>query len=111
MEVRKFTQFINESKSVNESVKLFRLVAVGHGEDLVVDTKNPGKYYFKKESDLDTEVLKKKGEEYHIIKVTTDSSNIDEELSKEESGKHGCECVVLKDDSKVEYEGSEPFDK
>jgi len=109
MDVKKFSQFINESTSTNESVDLYRLVAVGQGEDLVVDTKTPGKYYFKNESDINTDVLKKKGEEYHVIKVKTDSSNIDEEMSKVESEKHGCECVVLKDESKVEYEGTEPF--
>lgn len=111
MEVIKFNQFINESTKINESINLYRIVAVGSGEDLVVDTKNPGKYYFKNESDIDVDVLKKKGDEYHIIKVKTDSSNIDEDLSKVESEKHGCECVVLKDDSKVEYEGTEPFEK
>jgi hypothetical protein len=111
MEVKKFSEFINESEKINESVELYRLVAVGPEEDLVVDTDNPGKYYFKNEHDINPDVLKKKGEEYHVIKVTTDESNIDEELSKEESAKHGCECVVLKDDSKVEYEGSEPFKK
>jgi uncharacterized protein (UPF0128 family) len=109
MSVKKFSQFINESAS--ESINLYRLVAVGEGEDLVVDTKTPGKYYFKNESDINTDVLKKKGEEYHVIKVKTDSSNIDEELSRIESEKHGCECVVLKDESQVEYEGTEPFQK
>lgn len=111
MNVKKFSQFINESTSTNELVDLYRLVAVGEGEDLVIDTKTPGKYYFKNDSDIKTEVLKKEGEEYHVIKVKTDSSNIDEELSKVESEKHGCECVVLRDESKVEYEGTEPFQK
>jgi hypothetical protein len=109
MEVIKFKQFINESQKVNESVELYRLVAVGPDEDLVINTDNPGKYYFKSEMDVKPEVLSKKGEEYHIIKITTDESNIDEELSREESEKHGCECVVLKDDAQVEYEGTNPF--
>jgi hypothetical protein len=98
-------------ESVDTKLVLYRLVAVESDEPLVVDTKNPGKYYFKNEKDVTTEVLKKKGEEYHVIKVSVSSSNVDEDLSKEESEKHGCDCVVLKDDSKVEYEGTEPFNK
>jgi len=96
-------------EEIDTKLVLYRLVAVESDEPLVVDTKNPGKYYFKNEKDVTTEVLKKKGDEYHIIKVTVSSSNIDEDLSKEESQKHGCDCVVLKDDSKIEYEGTEPF--
>ena len=109
MEVIKFNQFINESNKINESVELYRLVSIGSDEDLVIDTKNPGKYYFASESDIDKDVLKKKGDEYHVIKIRTDNSNIDDELSKEESKKHGCNCVVLKDDSKVEFQGTTPL--
>lgn len=110
MSVLPFSKF-KMMEEVDTKLVLYRLVAVGPDEHLVVDTKNPGKYYFKNEKDVTTEVLKKKGEEYHVIKVTVSSSNIDEDLSKIESEKHGCECVVLTDDSKVEYEGTEPFEK
>lgn len=109
MDIIKFKEFIKESIKISESVELYRLVSIGADEDLVIDTKNPGKYYFASESDIDKDVLKKQGEEYHVIKITTDESNIDEELSKEESEKHGCNCVVLKDDSLVEFEGTTPF--
>ena len=109
MDVKKFTDFIKESVKINEKIELYRLVSVGNDEDLVIDVYNPGKYYFKDEGDIKPEVLKKQSGNYHIIKVTTDESNIDEELSKIESDKHNCDCVVLKDDSKAEYEGSEPF--
>lgn len=107
MDVKKFSNFIKENNTT--TIDLYRLVAVGEGESLVVNTKTPGKYYFKNESDINTDVLKKKGEEYHVIKIKTSESNIDEEMSRLESEKHGCECVVLKDDSQVEYEGTEPF--
>lgn len=101
MDVIKFTQFINESK-INESVTLYRIVPVPAGESLVVDTDSPGKYYFKDKSDVKPDVLTKKGLEYFIVEVETDSSNIDDVLSEEESEEHGCKCVVLSDDSKAE---------
>lgn len=109
MDVIKFSQFIKEDVQSEKSVELFRLVAVSEGESLVIDTKKPGLYYFRNEEDIDTSVLKKEGDEYHIIKVTTDESNIDVDLSKQESEKQGHDCVVLKDDSIVNYEGSTPF--
>ena len=82
MDVKKFTDFIKESVKINEKIELYRLVSVGNDEDLVIDVDNPGKYYFKDEGDIKPEVLKKQSGNYHIIKVTTDESNIDEELSK-----------------------------
>lgn len=109
MKIKRFKDsFINESKSGD--ITLYRLVAVGDGEDLVVDTKNPGKFYFKNKKDIDTDVIKKQSNEYHVIKVVTDKSNIDDELSLVESDIHNCDCVVLVDDSKVEIKGIEPFE-
>ena len=108
MEVKSFTKFINEGK-IYESVTLYRAVAVGEGEDLVVDTKNPGKYYFKNKSDVDPSILSKVGTEYHIVEVTTDEGNIDEELSRLESEKNGCDCVVLIDDTDVGLDSITPL--
>jgi len=109
MKITKFGQFINEE--VSNPIDLYRLVAVPEGEKLVVDTENPGKYYFKNKKDADISVLSNPGKEYHIIKVTTSKSNIDEDLSAIESETQGCDCVVLKDDSEVEIENIEPFKK
>lgn len=101
------TEIEHDEKS--GKIELYRLVAVGEGEHLVVDTENPGKYYFRNEEDANTDVLSKQGKEYHVIKVVTDGSNIDDAASKAESEKHGCECVVLKDESKAEIQNIEPF--
>ena len=109
MEVVKFTQFLKESQSINESIDLYRLVAVGEDEHLVVDTNNPGKYYFQSKNDIKKDVVSKDAKEYHVIKVTTSDSNIDKELSDQETEKQGCVCVVLKDDSKADIESITPF--
>ena len=109
MQVVKFGEFVKESHRINESVNLYRLVSVGENEDLVVDTEDPGKYYFKSESDINKEALSKKGKEYHVIEVETDDSNIDDSLSEQESEKQGCECVVLKDGTKAKIKSITPF--
>lgn len=116
MKINKFSQFIKEDIDTDTIIQndstttLYRIVSVKDGDPLVVDTQNPGKYYFKSESDLDKTVLDHQGDEYHLITVTTSSSNIDDEMSQQESEKNGCDCVVLKDDSKVEIESIIPFD-
>jgi hypothetical protein len=112
MDVIKFNQFIKEnydSDVESNTVELYRVVGVPSGESLVINTKNPGLYYFRNEEDIDTDVLSKDGDEYHVIKVKTTESNIDEELSAQESEKQGHDCVVLKDDSSVTYDGSTPL--
>lgn len=105
----KFVKRLNESNLVNESVTLYRLVSVGNNEPLVVDTKKPGKYYFQSEKDMDIDVLKKKGQEYHVLTVETDSNNIDQVASEEESSKHGCKCVVLKNETGAKLVKTEPY--
>jgi hypothetical protein len=106
MRIKRF----NESK-INESTAiLYRLVSVPQGEHLVVNTKDPGKYYFKSEGDVDPTVLDNhQGGELHIIKVETDASNIDDSASNQESDKNGCDCVVLKDSSDAEIVEITPY--
>lgn len=112
MKIRRF----NESfQPINESVStLYRLVSVPKGEPLVVDTLNPGKYYFVNKNAIDTSLIDNDGD-LHVIKVTTPSSNIDSEASElesRESGKGiGNAIVVLKDDSKATIENIEPYKK
>jgi len=110
--IRSYHRFKNSEKINEDSstpVTLYRVVAVGDNEPLVVDTKKPGKYYFRSEEEINLDALKKRSNEYHIIEVTTIESNIDEGLSEAESEKNGCECVVLKDDSAVELIGITPL--
>jgi len=105
----KIKRFNESTQPINENVVLYRLVSVPEGEPLVVDTENPGKYYFQDESDIKPEVLGEHGGDYHVIKVHTTSDNIDEEASEAESEKHNCKCVVLKDDSQVEIDMITPL--
>ena len=108
--IKSFNNFkINESSETGD-IELYRLVCVGKGEKLVVDTENPGKYYFKNEEDVNTDVLNKKGNEYHIITVVTDMSNIDHTASADESEEHGCECIVLNDETKATIKKIEPLE-
>ena len=103
--IRSYDRFKKGSKineSSNAPVTLYRVVGVGDGEPLVVDTKNPGKHYFRSEDVIDLNILKKQVDEYHVIKVKTTESNIDEELSDDE-------CVVLKNDALVEVDGITPL--
>lgn len=108
MKIRRFNESI---QSINENVTLYRLVSVPKGEPLVVDTENPGKFYFKSENDIDTSVMKDKPGDIHVIKVNTTSDNIDKEKSELESELHNCKCVVLKDDSKADIAYIEPYKK
>lgn len=113
MIVQKFSEVVNES--VDSETTLFRLVTVPHGKPLVVDTKNPGKYYFANKNSIDPSVLKNKGGDLHLLKVNTSSSNIDKESSEEESAAHGKKLlnalVVLKDPSKAHIISIEPYKK
>lgn len=106
MKIKRF----NESKKDKE-VTLYRLVCVPEGKPLVVDTDNPGKYYFDSKDDVDPSVLKKKSGDFHLIKVNTPESNIDDDKSEELSALHKCKCVVLKSPSMVEIEKIEPYKK
>jgi hypothetical protein len=107
----KIKRFNESTQPINENVVLYRLVSVPQGEPLVVDTENPGKYYFQSESDIKPDVLGENGGEYHVIKVNTTSDNVDKEASERESETHKCKCVVLKDDSKVEIDMISPLKK
>lgn len=108
MKIRRFNE---STQIINENVTLYRLVSVPKGEPLVVDTENPGKFYFQTESDIDTSVMKDKPGDMHVIKINTTSENIDTEKSEIESELHKCKCVVLKDDSKAEIANIEPYKK
>jgi len=110
--IRSYDRFKKGSKineSSNDPVTLYRVVAVGDGEPLVVDTKSPGKYYFRHQEEINLDALKKRSNEYHVIEVNTTESNIDEELSEIESEKNGCECVVLKSETAVAVMGITPL--
>lgn len=54
-------------------------------------------------------MLEKKGDDLYLITVKCDKDNIDKERSESETAKQGCECVVVKDDSKLELVSVEPF--
>ncbi len=108
MKIRRFNE---STKSINENVTLYRLVSVPKGEPLVVNTENPGKFYFKSKGDIDTSVMKGKLGDLHVIKVNTTSNNIDTDKSEIESELHKCKCVVLKDDSKADIDNIEPYKK
>jgi len=106
MKIKKFNESI-----VNENVNLYRLVCVPKGEPLVVNTENPGRFYFQSESEIDPSVLDGKTGDLHVIQIKTTSDNIDESESEIESEAHGCKCVVLKDDTHAEVEKIEPYKK
>lgn len=109
MIVQKFAEVINESKG---DTTLFRLVSVPHGSPLVVDTKNPGRYYFTTQKSIDPSILKNKSGDLHLLKVTTPSSNIDNQASSEESKVHGKNSVVvIEDPSKAQIISIEPYKK
>jgi hypothetical protein len=114
MRIRKVTDELIRENAGGETT-LYRLVSVPHGQPLVVNTKEPGKFYFSNEKALDPSLLKNKGGDIHVIKVTTPSSNIDSEASKQESESHGKKLlnavVVLEDPSKAKIMSIEPYKK
>ena len=88
---------------IQESVKqktVYRLVRVPVGEPLVVETDNPGKYYFQSKKVADPSLMKTKKGNLWILEVMTNSDNI----SSEEDG-----VIILKDPKKAEIQSIMPF--
>jgi hypothetical protein len=112
MRIKKFNNFrINESKSeaakLSGEVTLYRLTS-----HPVVDLSQPGEFYVSKRSDVNPDILDKKGKDLFLITVKCDSSNIDLDESEKEAAKLDCDCiVVIKDDKKCEVISVEPFNK
>ena len=112
MRIKKFNNFgINEAKSEASKLKgevtLYRLTS--HS---VVDLSQPGEFYVAKKSDVNPDLLDKRGKDLYLITVKCDSSNIDLDESEKESAKLNCDCiVVVKDDNKCEVISVEPYQK
>ena len=111
MRIRKFTDNkLNENATGDAT--LYRLVSVPEGDHLVINTKEPGKYYFQTEKDIDPKVLKDNSGEMHVIKVQTPNSNINKEESETETEAHGGgKIVVLNDPSDAKIQSIEPYKK
>lgn len=74
MKIKRFNSVIKESNS--SEVILYRLVGVPKGEPLVINTENPGKFYFKTKNSANKNVLKNKTGDIWIMEVSTNSDNI-----------------------------------
>lgn len=86
-------------------VTLYRLTS--HS---VVDLNDPGEFYVSSQDAVDPKLLDKPGTDLFLITITTDSTNIDSEKSKQESQKLGNESVVaVKDSTKCEVINIVPF--
>ena len=108
MRIKRFNESIQK---VNESKTLYRLVRVPNGEPLVVDIESPGKFYFQNIKDIDESLLKGEKGDLHVIKVTTDDNNIDDNASEASTGANVTKVIVLKDPSKAEVQSIEPYKK
>lgn len=124
--IKNYDKFINEAQSIPEApvetttggsckcaglngeVELYRLTS-----HPVVDLSQPGEYYVCDKESLSPELLSKKdGDEFFVITVKCDSSNIDVECSEKECSEKGCDaCVCIKDDTQCEIVSVEPFNK
>ena len=105
--LKKYQNFISEdvdSVAGSDDMTLYRLSA-----HHVVDLKEPGDFYVKSMQDVDPSLLEKPGSTLYLITVKCDKDNIDVEKSEAETAKQGCDCVVVKDDSKLELVSVEPF--
>ena len=105
--LKKYQSFISEdvdSITSSDDMTLYRLSA-----HHVVDLKEPGDFYVKSMEDIDPSLLEKPGDSLFLITVKCDKDNIDVEKSEAETAKQGCDCVVVKDDSKLELVSVEPF--
>jgi len=94
--------------AVNErsagDLELFRLV------NGVVDLSSPGRFYVGSMPELDPGILKRRGGELFVLKVTCPASNIDEAASDAERARHGKDGIlVVKDEKKCELVGVEPY--
>ena len=112
MKIKKFTEGKNNE---NADATLYRLVNVPNGSNLVVNVKEPGKYYFNSEKAIDPSILKNSNGELHVIKVQTSNSNINRDESDAESRAPGKKLlnniVVLNDPSDAKIISIEPYKK
>jgi hypothetical protein len=102
--LKKYENFISENVETQDGLLLYRL-----SSHHIIDLKEPGDFYVKSLSDVNPDLLKKSSDELYLITVKSDKENIDLDKSEAETVKQGCECVVVKDDSKLELVSVEPF--
>ena len=114
MGLKKFNDFkLNEAVNVNKASKLKGKVTLYRlTSHHVVDLSRPGEYYVCDKSDVDADLLNKKGKDLYLITVTCDESNIDLDNSDKECAKLDCDCIVsVKDDEKCEIVSVVPYTK
>jgi hypothetical protein len=108
--IKSFGSFkINENiETTNRELTLYRLTS-----HPVIDLSNPGEFYFSDSSKVNPDFLdNKKSNNFYLITVKCNSSNIDHEKSKLECDKLNCDCVVaVKDDKSCEVISVEPYKK
>lgn len=107
MKIKRFNESLSiKAENIDGEITLYRL-----SSHSVIDLSEPGEYYVTSKSELDPEMLKnKKSKELFIIKVKTDSSNIDLEKSEKECSKfNNTKIVAVKNDNKCKLISVEPY--
>lgn len=107
MKIKRFTEAAGTSKAskLEGEVTLYRLTS-----HPVIDLSEPGEYYVSSKSDVDPNMLKKKGKDFYLITVKTNSSNVDVDASERECAKYNSKSVIaVKDDKKCELIKVEPY--
>ena len=103
--IKSFKGFNKVNEEVDNKITLYRLTSKS-----VIDIDNPGKFYFSDLSKVNPNFLEDKSGDLYLITGETDLSNIDNESSKIESDRLGCDCIkCVKDDSKVEVISIEAY--
>lgn len=106
--LKNYLNFIKEdvdSVAGTDDMILYRL-----SSHHVVDLKEPGHFFVKSMEDINPDLLENKGDELYLITVKCDKDNIDLDKSELETAKQDCECIVVKDDEKLELVSVEPFE-
>jgi len=107
MIIKKFNELINESKSVNESMTLYRVVPLKNKEKL--DVNEPGKYFVDSKSKIKDLTLKGKASDYYLITIKASTEDIDKTASDKESEVQGTKVVALKSGADKEVVKVEPY--
>lgn len=108
MKIKRFNESLSiKAEKIDGEITLYRL-----SSHSVIDLLEPGNYYVTSKSELDPKILKNKNKDLFVIKVKTNSSNIDLKKSEEECSKNNnTKIVVVKNDNKCELISVEPYKK